>query len=88
MNGKVFDEIEENIKEYKEMNIEQIPISLVEYWINVLKKNDEVNCRHCQYFISNSASSSCLKRDDIGYKGTCIDGMDLHKLAKSCPYFV
>ena len=53
-----------------------------------LKEAEErINCRKCIYFISGSSSDSCLKREDIGYKGTCIDGMDLHMLAKNCPYY-
>ena len=46
------------------------------------------NCRKCQYFISDSASDSCLRREDIGYKGTCIDGMDYYRLASNCPYYL
>lgn len=46
------------------------------------------NCRKCQYFISNPSSDACLKREDIGYKGTCIDGMDYYRLAGSCPHYV
>lgn len=53
----------------------------------MLKEHQDINCQNCQYFVSDSASSDCLKREDIGYKGTCIDGMDLHKLAKNCPYY-
>ena len=45
------------------------------------------NCRKCQYFISDPASDSCLKREDIGYKGTCIDGMDYYRLASNCSYY-
>ena len=53
-----------------------------------LKEVEErINCRKCIYFISGSSSDSCLKREDIGYKGTCIDGMDYHYLAKNCPYY-
>lgn len=53
-----------------------------------LKEAEErINCRNCIYFISGSSSDSCLKREDIGYKGTCIDGMDYHYLAKNCPYY-
>ena len=48
---------------------------------------ERINCRNCIYFISGSSSDSCLKREDIGYKGTCIDGMDYHYLAKNCPYY-
>lgn len=53
----------------------------------MLKEHQNINCQNCQYFVSDSVSSDCLKREDIGYKGTCIDGMDLHKLAKNCPYY-
>ena len=53
----------------------------------MLKEHQNINCQNCQYFVSDSASSDCLKREDIGYKGTCIDGIDLHKLAKNCPYY-
>lgn len=53
----------------------------------MLKKHQNINCQNCQYFVSDSVSSDCLKREDIGYKGTCIDGMDLHMLAKNCPYY-
>lgn len=53
-----------------------------------LKEAEErINCRYCIYFILGSSSDSCLKREDIGYKGTCIDGMDYHYLAKNCPYY-
>lgn len=53
-----------------------------------LKEAEErINCRNCIYFISESSSDNCLKREDIGYKGTCIDGMDYHYLAKNCPYY-
>ena len=53
-----------------------------------LKEAEErINCRKCIYFISGQSSDSCLKREDIGYKGTCIDGMDYHYLAKNCPYY-
>ena len=53
-----------------------------------LKEAEErINCRNCIYFISGSSSDRCLKREDIGYKGTCIDGMDYHYLAKNCPYY-
>lgn len=53
-----------------------------------LKEAEErINCRYCIYFILESSSDSCLKREDIGYKGTCIDGMDYHYLAKNCPYY-
>ena len=52
-----------------------------------LKEHQNINCQNCQYFVSDSVSSDCLKREDIGYKGTCIDGMDLHMLAKNCPYY-
>ena len=52
-----------------------------------LKEHQDINCQNCQYFVSDSASFDCLKREDIGYKGTCIDGMDLHMLAKNCPYY-
>ena len=48
---------------------------------------ERINCRNCIYFISGLSSDSCLKREDIGYKGTCIDGMDYHYLAKNCPYY-
>ena len=48
---------------------------------------ERINCRNCIYFISGSSSDSCLKREDIGYKGICIDGMDYHYLAKNCPYY-
>ena len=87
MTGNVLKEIEENISAYKEQGIEQIPLSLVKYWISVLKEHQNINCQNCQYFVSDSASSDCLRRNDIGYEGTCIDGMDLHKLAKNCPYY-
>ena len=53
----------------------------------MLKEHQNINCQNCQYFVSDSVSSDCLKREDIGYKGTCIDGMDLHMLAKNCPYY-
>ena len=53
----------------------------------MLKEHQNINCQNCQYFVSDSTSSGCLKREDIGYKGTCIDGMDLHMLAKNCPYY-
>ena len=53
----------------------------------MLKEHQNINCQNCQYFVSDSVSSNCLKREDIGYKGTCIDGMDLHMLAKNCPYY-
>lgn len=53
-----------------------------------LKEEEErINCRNCSYFISNPSSDCCLKREDIGYKGTCIDGMDYYYLAKNCPYY-
>ena len=53
----------------------------------MLKEHQNINCQNCQYFVSDSVSSDCLKREDIGYKGTCINGMDLHMLAKNCPYY-
>ena len=53
----------------------------------MLKEHQNINCQNCQYFVSDSVSSDCLKREDISYKGTCIDGMDLHMLAKNCPYY-
>lgn len=53
----------------------------------MLKEHQNINCQNCQYFVSDPVSSDCLKREDIGYKGTCIDGMDLHMLAKNCPYY-
>ena len=53
----------------------------------MLKEHQNINCQNCQYFVSDSTSSDCLRRNDIGYEGTCIDGMDLHKLAKNCPYY-
>lgn len=53
----------------------------------MLKEHQNINCQNCQYFVSDSVSSDCLKREDIGYKGICIDGMDLHMLAKNCPYY-
>lgn len=53
----------------------------------MLKEYQNINCQNCQYFVSDSVSSDCLKREDIGYKGTCIDGMDLHMLANNCPYY-
>ncbi len=53
----------------------------------MLKEHQNISCQNCQYFVSDSVSSDCLKREDIGYKGTCIDGMDLHMLAKNCPYY-
>ena len=53
----------------------------------MLKEHQNINCQNCQYFVSDSVSSDCLKKEDIGYKGTCIDGMDLHMLAKNCPYY-
>lgn len=53
-----------------------------------LKEEEErVNCRNCSYFVSNPSSDGCLKREDIGYKGTFIDGMDYHYLAENCPYY-
>lgn len=53
----------------------------------MLKEHQNINCQNCQYFVSDSVSSDCLKREDISYKGTCIDGMDLYMLAKNCPYY-
>lgn len=53
----------------------------------MLKEHQNINCQNCQYFVSDSVSSDCLKREDIGYKGTCIDGMDLYMLAKNCHYY-
>ena len=41
MTGNVLKEIEENIKDYEEQSIEQIPLSLVKYWISVLEKENE-----------------------------------------------
>ena len=41
MTGNVLKEIEENIKDYEEQGIEQIPLSLVKYWISVLEKENE-----------------------------------------------
>ena len=55
--------------------------------LKLKEAEEKINCRNCIYFISGSSSDSCLKREDIGYKGTCIDGMDYHYLAKNCPYY-
>ena len=53
----------------------------------MLKEHQNINCQNCQYFVSDSVIFDCLKREDLGYKGPCIDGMDLHMLAKNCPYY-
>ena len=55
--------------------------------LKLKEAEEKINCRNCIYFILGSSSDSCLKREDIGYKGTCIDGMDYHYLAKNCPYY-
>ena len=55
--------------------------------LKLKEAKERINCRNCIYFILGSSSDSCLKREDIGYKGTCIDGMDYHYLAKNCPYY-
>ena len=55
--------------------------------LKLKEAEEKINCRNCIYFILGSSSDNCLKREDIGYKGTCIDGMDYHYLAKNCPYY-
>lgn len=55
--------------------------------LKLKEAEEKINCRNCIYLILGSSSDSCLKREDIGYKGTCIDGMDYHYLAKNCPYY-
>lgn len=65
MTGNVLKEIEENIKDYEEQGIEQIPFSLVKYWISVIEKENEElkeenkNLRKCIntiYIISSKES--------------------------------
>lgn len=75
--GEVLDKLNDLSDENEQLKTEN----------TMLKEHQNISCQNCQYFVSDSVSSDCLKREDIGYKGTCIDGMDLHMLAKNCPYY-
>ena len=82
-NGKII-EIERVVDLLNELSDENEQLKTEN---TMLKEHQNINCQNCQYFVSDSVSSDCLKREDIGYKGTCINGMDLHMLAKNCPYY-
>lgn len=45
-------------------------------------------CTKCSHFNQTISSRDCLLRDDIGYKGTCIDSLDLCELAENCKYYI
>ena len=53
MTGNVLKEIEENIKDYEEQGIEQIPLSLVKYWISILEKENEQLEEAREYYQEN-----------------------------------
>lgn len=54
-------------------------------YVNFHLEKVEKSCYDCQYYVSDSSSSSCLRRDDVGYKGTCIDGLE-YQLGANCSY--
>ena len=74
MTGNVLKEIEENIKDYEEQGIEQIPLSLVKYWISVLEKeNEELKSKVKRYM-----EIELLKAEDFANCHNCRNNRSVH----------
>ena len=67
MTGNVLKEIEENIKDYEEQGIEQIPLSLVKYWISVLGEDNKQLLSDKEHLMGYLIRFRSFDDEDIDY---------------------